>query len=247
MSTPSFFFLHETKPRTRLRQTLAQPPPRLEPGGGSLSFVRSRREAAGGGELGEATGGPRTPEQEEGAEGSGVGTSRKQAARPRHKPLRCPQVQTHEPGCDLIWEETREKNRGHLRGRSPSPRPLQNLLPPREEVLPPSPPRPEPRAALTCWTELFSGTANSSFSFGVFTVTFMILGSVEAAAAAGAPAPSAAAALSWELGGPPLSPFSAMAAAVTQARRRERASEGEPGDARAGRPEKRRMWGTSPQ
>lgn len=127
-------------------------------------------------------------------------------------------------------------------------KPLQNrLLPRRAEVLPPSPLRPEPRAALTCWTELFSGTANSSFSFGVFTVTFMILGSAEAAAA-GAPAPSAAAALSWELGGLPLSPFSAMAAtAVTQARRRERANEGEPGDARAGRPGQRRMWGTLPR
>ena len=86
---------------------------------------------------------------------------------------------------------------------------------------------------MNCWTELFSGTANSSFSFGVFTVTFMILGSVEAVAA-GAPAPSAAAALSWELGGPPLSLFSAMAAAVTQAQRRERVSEREPGNARAG-------------
>lgn len=47
-------------------------------------------------------------------------------------------------------------------------------------------------------------------------MTFMILGSAEAAAA-GVPAPSAAGAPSWELGGPPLSPLSAMAsAAVTQ-------------------------------
>lgn len=55
--------------------------------------------------------------------------------------------------------------------------------------------RHHPPSGLTCCTELFSGTANSSFSFGVFTVTFMILGSAEpaAAAAAGAPAaPSAA-------------------------------------------------------
>lgn len=107
-----------------------------------------------------------------------------------------------------------ETGREHL-GEDPS-RPLQSHLLPRwAEVLPPPPPRTEPREVLTCWTELSSGTANSSFSFGVFTVTFMILGSVEAAAA-GAPVPSAPAALSWELGGPPLSPLSAMAAAVTQ-------------------------------
>lgn len=62
-----------------------------------------------------------------------------------------------------------------------------------------------PARALTCWTELFSGTANSSFSLGVFTVTFMILGS------AGPPS----AALSCAPGGPPLSALSAMA--VTQA------------------------------
>lgn len=73
---------------------------------------------------------------------------------------------------------------------------------------------------LTCCTELFSGTANSSFSFGVFTVTFMIFGSAEAPAGA---EPSAAAALSCELGAPPLSPLSAMAA-LTQSRRRGRAS-----------------------
>lgn len=175
----------------------------------------SSREAAGGGELGAEAGDPRTPKQKEGAEGSGVGAFHKQAARPRHKPQRCPKAQTHGVGCDLIWDESGD-GREHIRGRPP-PRPLQSrLLPPRAEVLPPPPPRPERRAALTCWTELFSGTANSSFSFGVFTVTFMILGSA-GAAAAGAPAPSAAAALSWELGGPPLSPLSAMAAAaVTQ-------------------------------
>ena len=54
MSTPSFFFLQETNPRP------ASTPP--EPGGGSLSFVRSQREAAEGGELGEeaAVGGRRS-------------------------------------------------------------------------------------------------------------------------------------------------------------------------------------------
>lgn len=214
---PHPFFIQETKPQTRLKRTLvpAQPPPRPEPSGGSQSFVRSSREAAGGGELGKEAEGPWTPEQGGGAEGSGVGASHKQAARPRHKPLRYPKEQTHELGCDLIWDEPRENGREQLRGRSP-PRPLQSrLLSLRTEVLPPPPPGPERRAALTCWTELFSGTANSSFSFGVFTVTFMILGSAEAAAA-GAPAPSVVAALSWELGGPPLSPLSAMAAAVTQ-------------------------------
>lgn len=171
-------------------------------------------EAAGGGELGAEAGGPWTPEQKEGAEGSGVGAFYKQAARPRHKPQRCPKAQIHGVGCDLIWDEPGD-SREHLRGRPP-PRPLQSRLLQPRAVLPPPPPRPQRRAALTCWTELFSGTANSSFSFGVFTVTFMILGSAETAAA-GEPAPSAAAALSWELGGPPLSPLSAMAAAaVTQ-------------------------------
>ena len=115
---------------------------------------------------------------------------------------------------------------------TPSSQALAKQSPPVAGGGPAAIPTPPQAAALTCWTELFSGTANSSFSFGVFTVTFMILGSVEAVAA-GAPAPSAAAALSWELGGPPLSPFSAMAAAVTQAQRRERVSEREPGNARA--------------
>lgn len=103
--------------------------------------MRNRREAAGGGELGEEAGGPRTREQEEGAEGSGVGASHKQAAGPRHKPLRCPKEHTQELGCDLIREETRERGRGHLGGRSP-PRPFRNLpLLPQAEVLPPPPPR----------------------------------------------------------------------------------------------------------
>lgn len=83
--------------------------------------------------------------------------------------------------------------------------------PPPGQAAPPAPFPPRRRRggrgprALTCWTELFSGTANSSFSFGVFTVTFMILGS------AGPPS----AALSCTPGGPPLSALSAMA--VTQA------------------------------
>lgn len=211
------FFIQETKPQTRLKRTLApaQPPPRPELSGGSQSFVRSSREAAGGGELGKEAEGLWTPEQGGGAEGSGIGASHKQAARPRHKPLWYPKELTHELGRDLIWDEPRENGREQLRGRPPSRLLQSRLLPLRTDVLPPPPPGPEHRAALTCWTELFSGTANSSFSFGVFTVTFMILGSAEAAAA-GAPAPSVAAALSWELGGPPLSPLSAMAAAVTQ-------------------------------
>lgn len=103
--------------------------------------MRSRREAARGGELGEEAGGRPTREQEEGAEGSGVRASHKQAAGPRHKPLRCPKEHTQELGCDLIRKETREKCPGHLGGRSP-PRPFQNrLLLPRAEVLPPPPPR----------------------------------------------------------------------------------------------------------
>lgn len=247
MSTPPrlfFFFIHETKPQTWLKRTLAPASlqPCTPPGAGGRSLPLWEQEGgAGGGEPGRRRGsGP--PEQRK-APRDGVGASHEQAARPRHKPLRRRKEQTHELGCDLIWDKPRENDRGHLRGQPP-PRPFQNRpRPPGAEVPPPPPPQPEPepRASLTCCTELFSGTANSSFSFGVFTVTFMILGSAEAAAA-GAPAPSAAAALSWELGGPPLSLFSAMAAAaVTQARRRERASEVEPGDAKAGRPGQRRM------
>lgn len=82
--------------------------------------MRSRREAAGGGELGEEAGGRRTLEQEEGAEGSGVGASHKQAAGPRHKPLRCPKKHTQTLGCDLIREDTRERGRAHLGGTIPS-------------------------------------------------------------------------------------------------------------------------------
>lgn len=79
MSIPLFFF-HETKSQTRLRRTLTQTPPRPEPGGGSLSFVRSQKEAAGGGELEEEAGGLWTPE--EGAERSSICSSPKKAARP---------------------------------------------------------------------------------------------------------------------------------------------------------------------
>lgn len=67
--------------------------------------MRSSREAAGGGELGAEAGGPWRPKREEGAEDRGVGASHKQAARHRHKPLRCPKKQTHELGCDLIRDE----------------------------------------------------------------------------------------------------------------------------------------------
>lgn len=57
--------------------------------------------------------------------------------------------------------------------------------------------------------ELFLDTVKYSFFFRVFRVTFVMLGSVEAAVEGG-PAPSAAVVLSWELGGLRLSPFLAM-------------------------------------
>lgn len=98
---PSCFY----SPRDKTAEEAAanpRPGPASTPPGArrrSLSFVSSRREAAGGGEREAAAGGRRRPrEQEEGAEGSGVGASHKQAAGPRHKPLRWPEEHTQNLG-----------------------------------------------------------------------------------------------------------------------------------------------------